>query len=157
VRAGGRWKLCDLGSARAVAEREAVRAGTPEVTAPEAFDGAPCAAADMWSVGLLVHACATGKHAFEMPSDDPGEIAREGRERAPRVDPSLPAPLAAVVRGCLERDPARRFTSADVRALLVGAPLAEAAPSRSWRALAIAAAALASLSTLATLALTHAI
>lgn len=149
IQVGDRWKLCDLGATAASgasspdarlhgASSPSPRAegrwsGTPEFMAPEAFDGEVGPPADLWSVGLLIHECATGKRPF--PSDVTGHeaIARMVRETEPRLDPSLPAPIAAIVRGCLERDPARRLTSAQVREGLAG-DLGEVAPPppRAW-------------------------
>src|SRR5208337_1529311 len=71
IRVGDRWKLCDLGSSSApgaAGGRETGRdprwSGTPEFMAPEAFDGEVGPPADLWSVGLLLHECATGTSPF---------------------------------------------------------------------------------------------
>ena len=131
VRVGRRWKLCDLGAAAPPGRRDPADpaprcSGTPEFMAPEVFDGDLSPAADLWSVGLVIHACATGKSPFPVLGLRQDAIALLVRATDPAIDPSLPGPLAAVVQGCLERDPARRFTSARVREALA-VPL-DAAP-----------------------------
>jgi serine/threonine-protein kinase len=119
VRSGGRWKVCDLGSVRAAADGPAAgSSGTPEISAPEAFDGEGGPAADLWSLGLVVHQAFARRSPFAFPSDDLAEIAVVVRTEEPRVASAVPAPFAALVRGCLVRDPARRFTTADVRRAL---------------------------------------
>jgi eukaryotic-like serine/threonine-protein kinase len=151
VRVGDRWKLCDLGAAsppsaapagirsgdpaEAERDRDPPWSGTPEFMAPEVFDGDIGPAADLWSLGLMIHECATGRSPFRVAGKDHEAIARRVRRTDPRIDRSLPGPLAAVVRGCLERDPAHRLTSREVR-LLLAAPLPARAPgaplSRAW-------------------------
>jgi serine/threonine protein kinase len=124
VRFGQRWKLCDLGSATRLGSAPSARnprwSGTPEFMAPEAFDGDVRPATDLWSVGLLIHECATGTSPFRGTGLGHDAVARLVRETEPRLDPALPAPLASLIRGCLERDPARRLTSADVRRAIAG-------------------------------------
>lgn len=73
--------------------------GTPGYTAPEVFGGAPpTAAADVWSLGVLIAELATGN-----PSMDPA---------------ALPPALAPVARDCLAADPRRRPPSRRVAAYL---------------------------------------
>ncbi|MEU8242705.1 protein kinase [Actinoplanes missouriensis] len=73
--------------------------GTPGYTAPEVFGGAPpTAAADVWSLGVLIAELATGN---------------------PAMDPAmLPPALAPVARDCLAADPRRRPPSRRVAAYL---------------------------------------
>jgi serine/threonine protein kinase len=139
VRAGGRWKLCDLGSATVTGGpscRDGRWSGTPEAMAPEAFDGEVGPPADLWSVGLLVHEGATRRTAFPVRGAGAEAIERMVKETAPAIDPSLAEPFASIVRGCLERDPARRFTSAQVREALAyvpqQAPPDRPHPARRW-------------------------
>lgn len=138
VRVADRWKLCDLGSASAPGthgrtERDPRWSGTPEFMAPEVFDGEVGPAADLWSVGLLIHECATGKSPFPVLGAGHEAIERIVKETDPLLAPSLPAPLAAIVAGCLARDPARRSTAAQVREALA-TPISEPPPPtpRSW-------------------------
>jgi serine/threonine-protein kinase len=150
VRVGDRWKLCDLGAASPPTaaragnsaldgapgehDPDAPWSGTPEFMAPEVFDGDIGPAADLWSLGLLIHECATGRSPFRVAGKDHEAIARMVRKTDPRIDRSLPEPLAAIVQGCLQRDPVRRLTSQEVR-LLLAAPLpARTAPATPARA-----------------------
>jgi serine/threonine protein kinase len=141
IRAGDKWKLCDLGSACAAVSmgdpqrvphpppgpaggRETGRdprwSGTPEFMAPEAFEGEVGPPADLWSVGLLVHECVTGKRPFAAEGAGHEAMARLVRETDPVLAAGLSAPLAMLIRACLERDPARRLTSAGLRQALAG-------------------------------------
>ncbi|MEU4428065.1 serine/threonine-protein kinase, partial [Actinoplanes sp. NPDC024001] len=80
------------------ADRGAV-GGTPGYTAPEIFTGAaPTAAADVWSLGVLLVEMITGN-----PRGAPEE---------------LPAPLNVVARDCLGADPRHRPTARRVAAYL---------------------------------------
>jgi serine/threonine protein kinase len=90
--------------------------------APEAFDGRVGPPADLWSVGLVVHECATGRSPFPVRGMGPEAIERLVKETAPDIDLALAEPFATVVRGCLARDPARRFSSAQVREVLASVP-----------------------------------
>jgi serine/threonine protein kinase len=134
VHSGGRWKLCDLGSVRAAADGPAASSsGTPEISAPEAFDGEAGPAADLWSLGLVLHQALARRSPFAFPGAEIDEIAAVVRTADPRVDRRIPEPFAAIVRGCLARDPSRRSTTADVRRALA-APVAPApAPKRFHR------------------------
>jgi hypothetical protein len=75
--------------------------GTPGYTAPEIFTGgAPTAAADMWSLGVLITELATGD---------------------PAADPALvPGGLGAVARDCRAADPRQRPPARRVAAYLRG-------------------------------------
>jgi serine/threonine-protein kinase len=138
VRAKGRWKLCDLGSATeagSLADREAWCSGTPEVMAPEVFDGRAGPPADLWALGLLIHECATRRSPFEVEGAGHETIARIVRETEPTLDPQLPAAFVPIVLGCLRRDPARRLTSAEVRAALAAMADDAVPPRESWHGL----------------------
>ncbi len=142
-RAGGRVVLMDFGLARAVrAPRDSDdggSSGTPEYMAPEqARGGAVDARADLYSLGALLYHCLVGKVPFPEARErftSGREIARDAPDpRAAR--PDLPPWLGRLIRRLLERDPARRPSSArEVAAALAG-------PSRRWMAVAAIAAAL---------------
>ncbi|WP_433824951.1 protein kinase domain-containing protein [Actinoplanes sp. CA-015351] len=95
-----RVRITDFGVAVLLhdAERPAP-GGTPGYTAPEIFmGGPPTAAADVWSLGVLIAELSTGS-----PSFDPG---------------LLPPQLAAVTRDCLASDPRQRPPARRVAAYL---------------------------------------
>ncbi|MCB8906856.1 MULTISPECIES: serine/threonine-protein kinase [unclassified Streptomyces] len=87
--------------------------GTPEYTAPERMQGGDAGpAADLWSLGALLCAAATGTSPFRR--DSIGAVLHAvvyGEIRPPeRLGPLLP-----VVHGLLERDPERRLTAEEAR------------------------------------------
>lgn len=88
----------------------------PEQCEPDALGpvGAP---ADVWGLGATLHEAITGRQPFTQDDFD-----SEGRgERYPQLDqdpaplpPETPTPLAETVLGCLEKDPAKRPTAAEL-------------------------------------------
>ncbi|MBB2943578.1 serine/threonine-protein kinase [Actinoplanes lutulentus] len=95
-----RVRITDFGVAVLLHDAERLApGGTPGYTAPEIFiGGPPTAAADVWSLGVLIAELSTGS-----PSFDPG---------------LLPPHLAAVTRDCLASDPRQRPPARRVAAYL---------------------------------------
>jgi len=98
-------KLLDFGVAAVLAPGAAPGGGpdplTPSHASPEQLRGAPAAtAADVYSLGLLLHELLTG----EFPSPEPVAAGRR---------PGLDRDLAAIVGRALEPEAARRYGSAD--------------------------------------------
>ncbi|HTO77247.1 MAG TPA: serine/threonine-protein kinase [Thermoanaerobaculia bacterium] len=129
----GRARIMDFGLAVAASESgtEAEIGGTPAYMAPEQFAGKGASVrSDLYALGLVLYELHTGKRAF-----DAGSIEDYRRKHAedPPTSPSAmvagiePAVERAILR-CLEKDPARRPTSAaQVAAALPGGdPLAAA-------------------------------
>ncbi len=116
---GGRVVLTDFGIASVRASAGGLLAGTPAYMAPEqALGEPPTAAADVYSVGVVLYEMLTGIAAF---AGTPSEIfeakrTREGLEIAlPDVEPAL----ADVVHRATARAPAHRVRSAsELRGLL---------------------------------------
>ncbi|WP_405853431.1 protein kinase domain-containing protein [Streptomyces sp. NBC_00090] len=90
--------------------------GTPEYTAPERMEGGDAGpASDLWSLGALLCAAATGASPFRRDSLGAVLHAIVYEEIRP---PERLGPLVPVVRGLLERDPDRRLGAAEARRML---------------------------------------
>jgi serine/threonine-protein kinase len=93
-------------------------AGTPHYMAPELARGVKDAApsCDLWSLGVVAFQVGCGKLPFREP---PVNWTDDDAWRPPTVDTrALADPLRSIVERCLEGDPARRPTAAEVAAAL---------------------------------------
>ncbi|MCI0159365.1 serine/threonine protein kinase [Leifsonia shinshuensis] len=123
-------KLTDLGIARLVDDAKVTATGTVIGTAsylsPEQAAGRPLTAAtDVYSLGLVLLECLTGRREF------PGtavESATARLSRDPRVPESLGAAWGDLLRAMTARDPAVRLPAADA-AVRLSALLAQEAPT----------------------------
>lgn len=126
--------------------------GTPQYMAPEQAEGRVVdARSDLYSLGVIVYEMLAGEVPFSDPSV-PALLVKHIRELpAPpsTKKPGVPPALEAIAMTCLEKDPARRFQTADafaaalenaavafpdVATLPMGAPAAGAsAPDRTPR------------------------
>jgi serine/threonine-protein kinase len=93
-----------------------VTMGTPHYMSPEQWQSARdvTVAADFWAIGIILYELLAGRPPFDAP--ELGDLCTMVLTRDP---PSLrarraevPEELEAVIRRCLERDPAKRFESA---------------------------------------------
>ena len=108
-------------------------AGTPGYLAPERIDNPASAApaADLYGLGAVFYELLTGRppHIGATPLDTLRQT-RDYDPPSPRtLAPSVPRDAATICMKCLERDPARRYTSAaaladDLRRFLAGEPIA---------------------------------
>lgn len=133
ITAEGDAKILDFGLARRSDPSEVSRrtlqvaptettvgmAGTMPYMSPEQLEGAEATPrSDIWSLGVLLYEMTTGVRPFG------GEnlyrlCTAIIQEAYPPVPESVPPGLAAVIRRCLEKEPARRYQRAsEVRAAL---------------------------------------
>ncbi|MFG3527685.1 WD40 repeat domain-containing serine/threonine protein kinase [Streptomyces sp. NPDC047917] len=126
-------KVIDFGIARAAdvtaVTATGMRAGTPAYMAPEYIRGQQVTeAGDVFALGLVAHFAVTGRLAFGGGSDH--GVAYRILEAAPDLD-GCPESVRRVVARCLEKDPARRPTPAEVVRLCGGAETAGTGDGRT--------------------------
>ena len=117
--AAGTWKIMDPGFAKHL-NRSSItgpwQPGTPGYMSPEhvTLGGRILAASDVFCLGILAFRALTGALPFD--ASDPMDYRRRLLSAdSPSVSlgrPDLSGPQAAIVDGCLERQPARRFLDA---------------------------------------------
>jgi tRNA A-37 threonylcarbamoyl transferase component Bud32 len=101
--------------------------GSPEYIAPERVLGQrPGPASDLWSLGVVLYAATEGVSPFRR-SNTPATL-QSVLNATPAPPASAQGPLAEVITGLLEKDPARRPDAARVRALLEAAANPPAPP-----------------------------
>jgi serine/threonine-protein kinase len=115
----GGVKIIDFGIAKAAGRAQHTRTGSlkgkcsymsPEQASGEAVD----ARADIFALGIVLHELLTGRRLFKA-EDDAQTLARVRECRVPppsEVDPAIDAGLDPIVLKALEKDPARRYESA---------------------------------------------
>ena len=115
--AGGQPKLLDFGIARILArtsDKASTRIGTIEYMAPELFQGAAGANADLWALGITLYELLTGKRPF---TGDVGEVIQlilTGRyDEAPLRERKVDNRVVRVLRKMLQKDPEARYQTAD--------------------------------------------
>ncbi|MGW1511401.1 serine/threonine-protein kinase [Streptomyces sp. NPDC002394] len=123
----GRAVLTDFGIASlpgaSTLSRTGVFIGTPEYTAPERMQGGDAGpASDLWSLGALLCAAATGTSPFRR--DSIGAVLHAIVYEEIRPSERM-GPLVPVVQGLLERDPALRLGAAEARRLLAACAAGE--------------------------------
>jgi serine/threonine-protein kinase len=112
----GRAVLIDFGIARSFDRPRQTASdvviGTPGSMAPEqAMGRSVTAAADVWSLGVLLFSLLTGQHPLGLQDSDSVELRLErARTMTPRSLPlDVAAAVAAVVEQCLQREPRHRL------------------------------------------------
>jgi serine/threonine-protein kinase len=131
IDAEGRVRITDFGLAVKPGQGAGEIAGTPAYMAPEQFEGkAVTVQSDLYALGLILYEIYTGKRAFE------AESLVDWKSKHSSVTPTSPSVIERevddaverVILRCLEKDPARRPSSALklAAALPGGDPLAAA-------------------------------
>jgi Tol biopolymer transport system component len=88
--------------------------GTVAYMAPEQAEGKPVdERSDVFSLGVMLYELATGERPFQGDTSMSvlTAILRDAPKPATAVNPDLPAPIARVLKTCLQKDPDRRYQS----------------------------------------------
>ena len=132
-------KIMDFGIARMV-HREGPMTGTivgtPAYMAPEQAELKPVnSCTDIYAVGLVLYEMVTGIPAFS--GDTPVAVAikqiQDYPQRPREIVPQLSRAIEAVIMKCLQKDPAKRFQSADALEIAL-VKAARARPLSAWEA-----------------------
>jgi serine/threonine protein kinase/tetratricopeptide (TPR) repeat protein len=117
---GGTVKIMDFGIARSIETKgltkDGALIGTPEYMSPEQAQGKSADnRSDMYALGIVMYEMLTGKVPFS--GDTPFAIALKQKDEAPvppiALDDRILEPLNSIVMKCLEKDPAKRYQSAE--------------------------------------------
>lgn len=119
----GAPKIGDFGLARRLdgdtgLTHTGARMGTPSYMAPEQMSGDPAAvspAIDIFALGALLYEMLTGVPPFrgKSLSDTERRLASADPEPPSRRNPKVPRDLETICLKCLEKDPKRRFGTAE--------------------------------------------
>lgn len=122
IDASGKPYITDFGLAKLIdaagdATATGLIAGTPSYMSPEQAAGKPgqvAPATDVYALGAILYALLTGQPPFR--ADSPLDTIVQVLEREPvrprAIDRSIPRSLELICLKCLEKNPARRYSSA---------------------------------------------
>jgi len=116
----GAIKLMDFGIAKASADRRLTATGTTMGSlyymSPEQIKGSVAvdARTDLYSVGVSLYELVTGQRPFRGDSDYSIMVAHLEQEPVPpiQIDPRLPQVLSDLILTAIQKEPARRFQTA---------------------------------------------
>jgi len=114
----GQVKLTDFGIARSTDSDQTLTqtglvTGSPAYLSPEVASGQPATpASDVWSLGATLYFALTGRQPYEVGENVLGTLYRIVNDDPPRTERA--GRLAPVLAGAMTRDPARRWTMAQV-------------------------------------------
>jgi serine/threonine protein kinase len=94
--------------------------GTPHYMAPEMLRSRGDRRADIYSLGVLLYECVSGKVPFE--AGTPGGIVLREEDTPPDFGPDFPPHLRRVVERCLRIDPELRYASVEELLSELGQP-----------------------------------
>jgi tetratricopeptide (TPR) repeat protein/tRNA A-37 threonylcarbamoyl transferase component Bud32 len=147
----GRPHVTDFGLAKRVKEGRGLTVtgailGSPGYMSPEQAAGDPGAvttASDVYGLGAILYALLTGHAPFEGSSvrETIARLNEEPPEPPSRLNRAVPAPLDQICLKSLEKEPSRRYgtaeaLAADLQRWLVGEPISarpEPLAERTWR------------------------
>lgn len=116
----GRMVVMDFGLARTFAgdgmTQTGAMLGTIEYMSPEQAQGLEVAASsDIFAVGLILYELLAGVTPFHAESAIASLVKRTQQRAAPltNIDNHIPSALSNIVAKCLEKEPARRYQSAE--------------------------------------------
>ena len=116
VTADGRLKLLDFGIARDLSweKADAASGGTLNFMAPEQLHGRSCLASDVWAIGVIFYALATGCYPlFHQEHPFPAAVDTICTVPEPHeIDGRIPAALERIIMRCLDPALERRYTDA---------------------------------------------
>jgi serine/threonine protein kinase len=120
----GKARLGDFGIARLLDVSTVTVAGTTLGTAaymaPEQLeDNQVGPSADIWSLGIVLLECLTGRRVYE---GGPAEVVARRMAGPVPLPADLPVPWKLVLSGMLDHRPEQRLTGAEVAALLAASP-----------------------------------
>ncbi|MFO0760691.1 MAG: serine/threonine-protein kinase [Byssovorax sp.] len=132
-------KVLDFGIAKLIGgpdagdmTRTSALLGTPLYMSPEQMRGARSVdgRSDIWALGAILYRLLTGKTPFSGSSvtEICAAVVADEPDPPAALRPEVPAPLAAAVMRCLEKNPAQRFATASELAAAI-APFASAQPA----------------------------
>jgi serine/threonine protein kinase len=140
-------KISDFGIARGHTDMRLTQTGmvtgTPAFFSPELARGEEASfASDVWALGITLYTATEGAPPFQPQTNPLAMLSIIANEHVPR--PEHAGPLVPVLAGMLDPDPSRRFTMAQVLALLrrvqdqtssapAAAPATEAADDEATR------------------------
>jgi WD40 repeat protein/tRNA A-37 threonylcarbamoyl transferase component Bud32 len=143
--ADGRPKITDFGLAKKLDEQSRTQTGailgTPSYMAPEQAAGkgrevGP--AADVYALGAILYELLTGRPPFRAATTLDTVLQMMSEEPVPpsRLEPKVPRDLETICLKCLQKEPARRYASAqaladDLDRFTAGEPI-RARPTPAW-------------------------
>ena len=116
IRPDGAVVLIDFGVARSAGVTSVTNSsailGSPQYMAPEQATGGPISpATDIYALGAVAYCCLTGRPPFT--GDNPIQVIAQLLHGTPANLPDeIPAPVAALVRRALDKDPSKRHPTA---------------------------------------------